>query len=294
VMELSDRVVVLDAGRCIAMGAPASVQSDPVVIKAYLGDSTFHPHPRAVPLPPSPRPVLAVANLRAAYGTIEVLKGVDIAVSAGELVAVLGANGAGKSTMMRALSGLLRPVVGTIRLGAEEMSATAAHRIARAGLVLVPEGRQVFPELSVLDNLRLGAYARKGGVGDAEIARLLTRFPALRERRHQRAGLLSGGEQQMLALARGLIAAPRVLLLDEPSLGLAPAIVARLFTVLAQLREEGITLLLVDQMAGMALALADRAYILETGRVVGSGSAAEIAGDAALQQAYLGEPQTGS
>jgi branched-chain amino acid transport system ATP-binding protein len=288
VMELSDWVVVLDAGRCIAMGAPDSVQRHPVVIKAYLGDSTFHPHARAAPLPPSPRPALAVANLRAAYGNIEVLKGVDITVSAGELVALLGANGAGKSTMMRALSGLLRPVVGKIRLGADEISGAPAHRIARAGLVLVPEGRQVFPELSVLDNLHLGAYARKRGAGDAEIERLLTRFPALRQRQHQRAGLLSGGEQQMLALARGLIAAPRVLLLDEPSLGLAPAIIARLFTVLARLRDEGITLLLVDQMAGMALALADRAYILETGRIVGAGGAAEIAGDAGLRQAYLG------
>ena len=294
VMELSDRVVVLDAGRCIAVGSPAAVQSDPVVIKAYLGDSTFRPQPRAAPLPPSPQPALTAAGLHAAYGAIEVLKGIDVGIGEGELVAVLGANGAGKSTMMRALSGLLRPVQGSVRLGAEEISAAAAHRIARAGLVLVPEGRQVFPELNVLDNLRLGAYARRGAALESEVERLLARFPALSERRHQRAGLLSGGEQQMLALARGLIAAPRVLLLDEPSLGLAPAIIARLFAVLAQLREEGITLLLVDQMAGMALALADRAYILETGRVVGAGVAADIAGDAALRQAYLGERRTGS
>jgi branched-chain amino acid transport system ATP-binding protein len=294
VMELSDRVVVLDAGRCIAVGSPATVQSDPVVIKAYLGDSAFRPQPRVAPLPPSARPALTAAGLHAAYGAIKVLKGIDVTVGEGELVAVLGANGAGKSTMMRALSGLLRPVQGSIRLGSDEISAAAAHRIARAGLVLVPEGRQVFPELSVLDNLRLGAYARRGAALEAEVERLLARFPALRERRRQRAGLLSGGEQQMLALARGLIAAPRVLLLDEPSLGLAPAIIARLFAVLAQLREEGITLLLVDQMAGMALALADRAYILETGRVVGAGAAADIAGDAALRQAYLGERRTAS
>ena len=293
VMDVSDRVVVLDAGRCIATGTPEAIQCDPVVIKAYLGDSGFHPQPRPAPLPAYPTPALAVEGLRAGYGAVEVLKNIDITVGPGELVAVLGANGAGKSTMMRALSGLLRPVVGAIQLEGEEMGSVAAHRIARAGLVLVPEGRQVFPELSVIDNLRLGAYARRSGAIDAEIEQLLARFPSLRDRQSQRAGLLSGGEQQMLALARGLIAAPRVLLLDEPSLGLAPAIIARLFTVLAELREEGVTLLLVDQMAGMALALADRAYILETGVVVGAGSAAEIASDPALRQAYLGERQTG-
>ncbi len=288
VMGISDSVVVLDAGRCIAIGPPAAVQSDPAVIRAYLGDSDFRARPRAAPLPAAAEPRLTVESLRAGYGAVEVLKGIDIAVGAGELIAVLGANGAGKSTMMRALSGLLRPISGTIRLDRQDLGAAPAHRIARAGLVLVPEGRQVFPELSVIDNLRLGAYARKRGAIDSEIDRLFGRFPSLRERQNQRAGLLSGGEQQMLALARGLIAAPRVLLLDEPSLGLAPAVIAKLFTALAQLRDEGVTLLLVDQVAGMALSLADRAYILETGRVVGAGSADEISGNVTLREAYLG------
>jgi branched-chain amino acid transport system ATP-binding protein len=216
------------------------------------------------------------------------LRGIDVEVRTSELVAVLGANGAGKTTMMRALSGLLRPGGGSIRLEEREISALPAHRIARAGVVLVPEGRQVFPELSVIDNLLLGAYARPAREAAADIERMLSRFPLLRARRSQRAGLLSGGEQQMLALARGLMAGPRVLLLDEPSLGLAPAAIAALFADIAALRDEGVTLLLVDQMAGPALALADRAYVIETGRIVRTGPAAEIAADDALREAYLG------
>jgi branched-chain amino acid transport system ATP-binding protein len=217
-----------------------------------------------------------------------VLRGIDLEVRTGELLAVLGTNGAGKTTTMRALSGLLRPSGGAIKLEEREISTLPAHRIARAGVVLVPEGRQVFPELSVVDNLLLGGYARPSREAAAGIERVLTRFPLLRARRNQRAGLLSGGEQQMLALARGLMAGPRVLLLDEPSLGLAPAAIAALFADVAALRDEGVTLLLVDQMAGPALALADRAYVIETGRIVRAGPAAEIAADDALREAYLG------
>jgi branched-chain amino acid transport system ATP-binding protein/branched-chain amino acid transport system permease protein len=292
VMEVSDHVLVLDAGRSIAADTPANVQRDPAVIKAYLGEQGLAPKPRVRPLVPAQQPALAIEALCASYGAAQVLHSIDLTIVPGEFVAVLGTNGAGKSTLMRAASGLLRPVQGSIRLGGIDVSALAAHHMVRKGLVLVPEGRQVFPELSVIDNLRLGAYARRGADLESEIERLLTRFSQLRERRHQRAGLLSGGEQQMLALARALIAAPRILLLDEPSLGLAPAIIARLFTALAELRDEGVTLLLVDQMTGMALALADRGYVLEGGRVLRSGAAAELAADDALRQAYLGGAAT--
>jgi ABC-type branched-subunit amino acid transport system ATPase component len=230
--------------------------------------------------------LLEVGKLAAGYGAEPVLKGIDLGVREGEMVAVLGANGAGKSTLMRALSGLHRPVSGAIALAGEDLAREPAHRVVARGVVLVPEGRQVFPELSVLDNLALGAFSRKKWNRD-EIDALLERFPRLRERLHQRAGLLSGGEQQMLALARGLMGKPRVLLLDEPSLGLAPQVINDLFAALDRLRSEAATILLVDQMAGLALALADRAYVIEGGRIVAKGTASEIAAAGALEKAYL-------
>ncbi|HEV2954777.1 MAG TPA: branched-chain amino acid ABC transporter ATP-binding protein/permease [Xanthobacteraceae bacterium] len=287
VMDVSDSVVVLDAGRRIAAGAPAEVQNDPAVLAAYLGAGEVTPALRRAPWRGG-RELLAARALHAGYDDVEVLRGIDVEVRAGETVAVLGANGAGKTTMMRAFSGLLRPTRGAIELEGNEISALPAHRHARAGVILVPEGRQVFPELSVVDNLLLGACARPSREAAEGIERMLARFPLLRARRAQRAGLLSGGEQQMLALARGLMAGPRVLLLDEPSLGLAPAAIVALFADVATLRDEGVTLLLVDQMAGPALALADRAYVIETGRIVRTGPAAEIAADDALREAYLG------
>jgi len=217
-----------------------------------------------------------------------VLDGVAFEVGQGELVTMLGANGAGKSTTLRALSGLLRPVAGSVTLAGAAIENEPAHRIVRAGLILVPEGRQVFPELSGRDNLMLGAHGRKGSDLAREIAALLQRFPRLAQRIDARAGLLSGGEQQMLAIARGLMGAPRVLLLDEPSLGLAPAIIEELFGTLAELREQGITILLVDQMAALALAVADRGYVLELGRIVRADTAMALAKDPALEAAYLG------
>jgi ABC-type branched-subunit amino acid transport system ATPase component/ABC-type branched-subunit amino acid transport system permease subunit len=292
VMGISDHIVVLDAGQRLAVGDVAAVQADPAVRKAYLGEALVDEAPAAARTPRKPLAadapeLLGVGGLVAGYGAEPVLHGIDLRVRRGELVALLGANGAGKSTLMRSLAGLHRPVHGGIHLDGAELAGLPAERIVARGLVLVPEGRQVFPELSVRDNIRLGAFLDDRDV-DARIEAMLARFPRLRERLHQRAGLLSGGEQQMLAIARGLMSKPRVLLLDEPSLGLAPKIIAELFEALDTLRAEGLTVLLVDQMAALALALCDRAYVIEGGRIVAEGSAAEIAADGALARAYLG------
>jgi ABC-type branched-subunit amino acid transport system ATPase component len=288
VMGISDQVVVLDAGQRLAGGTPAEVQADPAVRLAYLGEAMEAAVPRAASGEAAHDEMLGVGTLVAGYGAEPVLHGIDLQVRRGEVVALLGANGAGKSTLMRALAGLHRPVQGGIHLDGRELSAVGAEQVVAQGMVLVPEGRQVFPELSVLDNIRLGAFLHTAD-REARVEEQLQRFPRLRERLHQRAGLLSGGEQQMLAIARALMSRPRILLLDEPSLGLAPKVIAELFAALDALRREGMTLLLVDQMAGLALALADRAYVIEGGRIVASGTAAEIAADPALAQAYLGE-----
>jgi branched-chain amino acid transport system ATP-binding protein len=289
VMSLSDHVVVLDAGRVIAAGSPTQVRQDEAVRKAYLGERTPREFARPTVRRTLRERVLMVQQLSAGYGSALVLQGVDLAVHPGELVAVLGLNGAGKSTLMRALSGLHRPVRGIVQLASQDITTSTAHRIASAGLILVPEGRQVFPELTVLDHLRLGAYRRREFDVSQELEPLLMRFPALKPRLHVRAGLLSGGEQQMLAIARGLVARPTLLLLDEPSLGLAPAMVDTLFVTLAELRGAGITVLLVDQRVDYALAVADRGYVLQNGRIVQEGLAADIHNDVALERAYLGE-----
>ena len=230
--------------------------------------------------------MLVLNKLSAGYGSIPVLDKIGLRVARGETVAVLGPNGAGKSTLMKSLSGLIRPVFGDIAFAGKSLAKLPAHRVARAGLILVPEGRQVFPRLTVAENLRLGA-TRRGDFDESEIEAMLGRFPRLRPRLHTAAGLLSGGEQQMLAVARGLLARPEILLLDEPSLGLAPAGAAELFGQLAQLREEGVTLLIVDQMADHVLAVADRGYALGGGRVVAQGAATELR-DKMLDEAYLG------
>jgi ABC-type branched-subunit amino acid transport system ATPase component len=288
VMGISDRIFVLDAGRLIAQGTATEVQNNPAVRRAYLGEGEFAAVAARAPGERRATEALAVQNLTTGYGASPVLEGVSLAVREGELVALLGANGAGKSTLMRAIVGLHRPVEGSVFFAGREVGHAEAHAIARSGLTLVPEGRQVFPELSVDDNLRLGAYA-KPPLTEARVAELYRLFPRLATLRGRRAGLLSGGEQQMLALARGLAADPKVLLLDEPSLGLAPAIVNELFGALAQLRAEGRTILLVDQMARMALSLADRAYVLSAGRIVFAGTAAELKDNPLLERAYLGD-----
>lgn len=287
VMGISDHILVLDAGRRLAWGSPAEVQNDPAVRQAYLGESLSLERAERPPVAAHAPELLAVADLVAGYGAEPVLHGVSLQVRSGEMVALLGANGAGKSTLMRCLSGLHRVQEGAMHIDGHTLESRRAEDVVGLGLVLVPEGRQVFPELSVLDNIRLGGFLHPKG-REARVEEMLRRFPRLRERQHQRAGLLSGGEQQMLAVARGLMALPRVLLLDEPSLGLAPKVIAELFASLDSLRQEKMTIVLVDQMAALALSLADRAYVLESGRVVAQGTAAEIAADEGLAAAYLG------
>ena len=291
VMGISDAVIVLDAGVRIAAGSPIEVRHDPRVLKAYLGGGEMRARPRATPWSGAHDAVLTTVKLTAGYGAAPVLDNVSLDVRPGEMVTIIGSNGAGKSTTMRAISGLLRPVDGAIVLDNVPINELETHQIARRGLALVPEGRQVFPELSVFDNLVLGAHSRKDADRDDEIAGLLERFPRLKERLTIRAGLLSGGEQQMLAIARGLMAKPRILLLDEPSLGLAPAMINELFDILAGLRDEGVTILLVDQMAALALSVADRGYVLELGKIVRSDNATGLADDPELEAAYLGRTE---
>jgi branched-chain amino acid transport system ATP-binding protein/branched-chain amino acid transport system permease protein len=288
VMGISDRVVVLDAGRPIAAGTPNEVRHDAKVLAAYLGAGEARARRRQQPWSGPQDAVLAAMNLAAGYGAAPVLQQVNVDVRPGEMVALIGANGAGKSTLMRAIAGLLRPVDGEVILDDRRIERSEAHRIAARGLALVPEGRQVFPELTVYDNLELGANTRDNVDYAVDIEALLKRFPRLRDRLNSRAGLLSGGEQQMLAIARGMMAKPRILLLDEPSLGLAPAMINELFEVLADLRDDGITILLVDQMAVLALDIADRGYVVDSGKIVREDSAVNLAGDPEVEAAYLG------
>ena len=232
---------------------------------------------------------LRVEGLTLGYGRTVVVKGIDLVVEPGQVVSLIGANGAGKTTVMRALSGLLRPRAGRILFGGVDIAGRSAHRIAAAGLRQVPEGRQVFADLTVADNLALGGYTLPDR---AELGRrrdrVLARFPRLKERLGQLAGSMSGGEQQMLAFGRALMGAPKLLLMDEPSMGLAPLFVEEIFTAIADLRRDGVTILLVEQNASAALEVADYAYVLETGRIVLQGDAASLANDPAVMAAYLG------
>ena len=231
--------------------------------------------------------MLKVTGLEARYGRIPALRGIDLAVSAGELVALVGANGAGKSTLLRALSGLQR-ATGTVVFEGKDITDELPEYRVRLGIVQCPEGRQVFGPLTVEDNLRLGAYRRGRASAAATLARVYGMFPALAQRRRQAAGTLSGGEQQMLAIGRALMAEPRLLLLDEPSMGLAPRLVREIFAAIRALRADDTALLLVEQNAAAALAIADRGYVLETGRVVLSGTGAELLADRGVRAAYLG------
>jgi branched-chain amino acid transport system ATP-binding protein len=231
--------------------------------------------------------LLKISGLQVAYGGIQAVKGIDLEVRAGELVCLIGANGAGKTTTLNCLGGLLKPSGGSIRYQDKDLLSVPAHDRVRLGLSLVPEGRGVFSRLTVTENLKMGAYARKLLPGELEKA--FERFPRLHERREQLAGTLSGGEQQMLAIVRALLSKPKLLLLDEPSMGLAPLMVEKIFSTIAEVTADGVAVLLVEQNARAALKLAQRAYVMESGCITLEGPAAELAADERVRAAYLGE-----
>ncbi len=233
--------------------------------------------------------LLEIENVHTYYGNIHALKGISLTVDTAEIVSLIGGNGAGKSTTLKTISGVLRPRQGTIRLAGEDLILYKAHEIVTKGVVQVPEGRRVFGRLTVTENLEMGAFTQKDGKKVAQdIERVFTMFPRLKERRSQVAGTLSGGEQQMLAIGRALMAEPKVLLLDEPSMGLAPVLVDSIFDTIQQLHQSGTTILLVEQNARIALQIADRGYVMQTGEIVLKGSAESLRNNEMVQRAYLG------
>ena len=232
--------------------------------------------------------MLEIRELRAGYGPVEVLHGVDLDVAEGEIVALLGSNGAGKSTLNNNVSGIFRPFGGSIRLGGEDVTAATPERMVDLGVIQVPEGRRIFPNMTVRENLELGSYRRAKARRSENLARVAGIFPHLAERFGQIAGTLSGGEQQMLAIGRSLMAEPELLILDEPSLGLSPILVEEMFALIRKLHEQGLAILLVEQNVFQSLEIADRAYVLENGAIVLSGAPAELIEDAGLKKSYLG------
>ncbi|MBB3639026.1 ABC transporter ATP-binding protein [Variovorax atrisoli] len=233
-------------------------------------------------------PLLEIRGLRGGYGRVEVLRGVDLQVDAGEMVALLGSNGAGKSTLNRMVCGLVPTWAGSVRFDGRDLTGAHYRDVVKAGLIQVPEGRKVFPNLSVLENLELGSFTRARERRAANVEKMFHIFPRLRERMTQHAGTMSGGEQQMLAIARGLMAEPVLLILDEPSLGLSPLLVEEMFTLIRELRDGGLAVLLVEQNVGQSLEIADRAYVLENGSVRFSGKPDELLDSDELRRAYLG------
>ncbi len=239
-------------------------------------------------------PVLSLSGVETYYGRICALRGVSLEVNANEIVALIGANGAGKTTTLRTISGLCKPLRGSITLRGESLVGMVPDAIVRKGVIQSPEGRRIFPRLTVSENLRLGAYARRDGGIAADFDNVLTLFPRLKERLKQKGGTLSGGEQQMLAIARALMARPQVLLLDEPSLGLSPILVDTIFSVIADVNKRGVPILLIEQNARKALQVAARGYVMETGSIVKSGPASALLADDDVRKAYLGEENIGA
>ncbi|MGI9335952.1 MAG: ATP-binding cassette domain-containing protein [Gammaproteobacteria bacterium] len=305
--QLAGRIVVLDQGRVIAEGIPDVVRNNPTVVNAYLGephDSSpsrgRHRRPRRIGA--NPEPLLSVEGLTAGYGALTALSNVNLSVASGELVAVVGANGAGKSTLLKSIIGLATIQAGAIRFHGSNLSGLDASHIVSRGISLVPEGRELFPSLTVLENLALGQYARFRAKGFAhllrntpfpgqtakQLERVYALFPVLKERRDQLAATLSGGQGQMLAIGRALMSDPVLLMLDEPSIGIAPQLVLDVFQTLVQLRDDGLTIVLVEQNARAALDIADRAYVLSSGEVVAADDARSLASDCDFFDAYLG------
>jgi ABC-type branched-subunit amino acid transport system ATPase component len=308
VMGVCTRVAVLNFGRKIADGTPQEVSTDAAVIKAYLGtggerevssapgasgvDEATEVVQAAATSKVTAEPegaILEVHELSVSYGPVNAVRGASLRVADGEVVALIGANGAGKSTILNTLSGLIRPDSGTAIFDGLDLTAAKPSSIVRHGLVQVPEGREILSRQTVLENLELATWARHDRAAAAkDIEGAMKRFPILGERRAGRAGTLSGGEQQMLAIARGLLAKPRLLLLDEPSLGLAPQMVDEVFAAIAEIHRDGTTILLVEQNALRALAIADRAYVIETGQILMTGSGDDLLHNPAVRRAYLG------
>ena len=306
VMGVCQRVAVLDFGRKIAEGTPAEVSTDAVVIKAYLGtggekevtsapgasagdDSVIEQTPRTRAGAEPDTAILEIEDLTVSYGAINAVRGASMRVAAGEVVALIGANGAGKSTILNTLSGLIRPDSGSAFFDRLDLTRAKPSAIVHHGLVQVPEGREILARQTVLENLELATWGRRDGAAKRkQIEAVMKRFPILGARQALRAGTLSGGEQQMLAIARGLLARPRLLLLDEPSLGLAPQMVDEVFKAIQEIHDEGTTILLVEQNALRALEIADRAYVLETGQIRLTGTGDDLLHNPAVRRAYLG------
>ncbi len=232
--------------------------------------------------------MLKIENLKVNYGGIEAVKGISFDIKQGEIVTLIGANGAGKSTTLRTISSLVKPASGSINFLGNDITGIPAHQIVKAGITLCPEGRHIFPDMTVLENIKIGAYLRNDNL-DKDIEKVYDLFPILKERNWQLAGTLSGGEQQMLAVARGLMSNPKLMMLDEPSLGLAPLVVKDIFNVITEINKTGVTILLVEQNANMALKIADRAYVLETGRITMQGTGKELIENEKIIEAYLGK-----
>lgn len=234
--------------------------------------------------------MLELRDIHTYYGNIQALKGISLQVAQGEVVTLIGSNGAGKTTTLRAIQGLLRPRQGAIYFEGRDLTTASTEEVVRLGIAQSPEGRLIFPRMTVLENLEMGAFQRRDKTGiRADLERIFLLFPRLRERMHQKGGTLSGGEQQMLAIGRALMARPRLLLLDEPSMGLAPMLVSQIFSIIREISQQGTTILLVEQNARMALSVADRGYVLQTGQIVLTGSAKELQVNETVRKAYLGE-----